>query len=80
MIAAGFPTIYQDRGYLKDCTVPRIFVQSTHDQFGPVDQIRPFVESLPEPKRLILIEAQDHFFAERFGSLWKQEIAGLDAR
>jgi alpha/beta superfamily hydrolase len=62
VIAVGFPTIYHDRGYLDHCTVPRVFVQSTHDQFGPVDQLRPFVESLPEPKRLILIEAADHFF------------------
>jgi uncharacterized protein len=79
VIAAGFPTIYHDRGYLNDCTVPRIFVQSTHDEFGPVDQIRPFVESLPEPKRLVLVEAQDHFFGGALDAL-EQEIAGLDAR
>jgi len=82
VIAAGFTTIYNDRGYLKECTVPRNFVQSTHDEFGPVDQIRPFVESLPEPKRLVLVEAQDHFFAGALDAL-EQEIAGiaaLDAR
>src|SRR5580700_10337386 len=27
VIAVGFPSIYHDRGYLKDCTVPRVFVQ-----------------------------------------------------
>jgi alpha/beta superfamily hydrolase len=78
VIAVGFPTIYYDRGYLNDCTVPRVFVQSTHDEFGPVDQIRPFVETLPEPKRLVLVEAQDHFFAGALDAL-EQEIAGLDA-
>jgi len=62
VIAVGFPTIYQDHEYLDHCTVPRIFAQSTHDQYGPVDQLRPFVEALPEPRRLILIEARDHFF------------------
>lgn len=72
VIAAGFPTIYQDHSYLDGCTLPRIFVQSTQDQYGPVDQIRPFVESLPEPKRLILIEAQDHFFAGALGELEEQ--------
>jgi alpha/beta superfamily hydrolase len=77
VIAAGFPTIYHDRGYLNDCIVPRIFVQSTQDEFGPLDQFRPFVESLPEPKRLVLIEAQDHFFAGALDAL-EQEIAGLD--
>jgi uncharacterized protein len=63
VIAVGFPTIYHDRGYLDHCTIPRVFVQSTHDEFGPVDQLAPFVASLPEPKKLVLIEAADHFFA-----------------
>ena len=64
--------------YLDGCTVPRIFVQSTHDQFGPVAEIEPLIAALPEPKRLILIEAKDHFFA---GGLEKLEdaVAGLDA-
>lgn len=63
IIAAGFPTIYKDMSYLNGCTVPRIFVQSTRDQFGPVAEIEPAVNALPEPKKLILIDAQDHFFA-----------------
>ncbi len=61
IIAAGFPAIYKDTTYL-DAPVPRIFIQSTHDQFGPVAMIEAVVGSLEEPKRLILIEAQDHFF------------------
>jgi alpha/beta superfamily hydrolase len=63
VIAVGFPTMYHDRSYLDGCTIPRIFVQSTQDQYGPVGELQPFVESLPEPKRLVLIDAQDHFFA-----------------
>lgn len=78
LIAAGFPTIYHDRAYLEACTVPRVFVQSTHDEFGPVDQLRPFVESLPEPKTLVLIEAGDHFFAGALPEL-EQQIYGLGA-
>jgi alpha/beta superfamily hydrolase len=62
IMAAGFPTIYKDTTYL-DAPVPRIFIQSTHDEFGPVAMIEAVVASLKEPKRLILIEAQDHFFA-----------------
>jgi uncharacterized protein len=78
VIAVGFPTIYHDRSYLDHCTVPRIFVQSTHDQFGPVDQLRPFVASLPEPKSLVLIEAGDHFFANALPELEQRiyELSG----
>jgi alpha/beta superfamily hydrolase len=66
LIAVGFPTVYQDRSYLEGCGRERIFIQSTHDEFGPVAELEPFIASLPEPKRLYLIEAQDHFF---FGAL-----------
>jgi alpha/beta superfamily hydrolase len=77
IIAAGFPSIFKDRSYLDNCTVPRIFVQSTHDQYGPVAEIEPIVAALPEPKRLILIEAQDHFFAGGLEQL-EEAIAALD--
>jgi alpha/beta superfamily hydrolase len=63
VIAVGFPTVYKDRSFLEGCTVPRIFIQSTRDQYGPVEELRPLVEGLPEPKQLIWMDAQDHFFA-----------------
>ena len=62
MIAVGFPTFYRDKSSLDTCTTPRVFIQSTHDQFGSVEQIESIVAGLPEPKKLYLIEAQDHFF------------------
>ncbi len=62
VIAVGFPTVYKDRSYLEGCTVPRIFVQSTHDEFGPVEELQRITDALPEPKRVELVEAQDHFF------------------
>ena len=63
LIAVGFPTVYRDRAFLETCRVPRIFIQSTHDQYGPVAELEPLIASLPEPKSLVLVEAQDHFFA-----------------
>jgi uncharacterized protein len=63
VIAVGFPTVYKDRTYLAGCTVPRQFVQSTRDEFGPVAELEAVVAGLPEPKQLVLVDAQDHFFA-----------------
>jgi uncharacterized protein len=77
VIAVGFPTAYKDRSYLEGCTVPRIFVQSTRDQYGPTSEMEPLVASLPEPKKLILVGAADHFFAGALPEL-EREIAGLD--
>lgn len=63
VIAVGFPAAYKDKASLDTCTTPRVFIQSTHDQFGSVEQIESIVAALPEPKQLRLVEAQDHFFA-----------------
>jgi alpha/beta superfamily hydrolase len=77
LIAVGFPTVYRDSSFLEGCVVPRVFVQSTHDQFGPAAEIESLVAALPEPKRLVLVEAQDHFFAGALDKL-EETIAGLE--
>lgn len=77
VIAVGFPTTYKDRSYLEDCAVRRIFIQSTRDQYGPIAELEPLVASLPEPKKLVTVEAEDHFFAGALDKL-EREVAGLD--
>jgi alpha/beta superfamily hydrolase len=62
VIAVGFPTVYSQREYLLGCTTEKIFIQSTNDEFGPrTDMDLAFADVLP-PKRLVWVEAQDHFF------------------
>lgn len=63
IIAAGFPTVYPDRECLGHCAAPRVFIQSTHDEYGPRAELEAVVAGLPEPKRLVWVEARDHFFA-----------------
>jgi alpha/beta superfamily hydrolase len=75
-IAVGFPTIYQDRSYLEGCQIPRVFIQSTNDEFGPLADLEPFVATLPDPKQLITIPATDHFFAGALPEL-ESTVAGL---
>jgi alpha/beta superfamily hydrolase len=69
IIAAGFPTVYKDVSYLNGCKVLRIFVQSTHDRYGPLADLTKLVATLPEPKQLIAVPARDHFFAGSLDSL-----------
>lgn len=64
VIAAGFPTTIAERDFAYQVRVPKYFVHSTHDEFGPQAQLREFFESLPEPKRLEWVEASDHFFRD----------------
>lgn len=63
LIAVGYPTRWPDLEELHACRKEKIFIQSTNDEFGPVESLRKLVEGLPDPKALYLVEAQDHFFA-----------------
>jgi len=76
VIAVGFPTTYKDNSYLQGCTVPKVFVQSTRDQYGPISDLEPLIASLSGPKKLVLVDAQDHFFAGALDVL-EREIASL---
>lgn len=68
VIAAGFPTRVAERDFVRQVRVPKYFVQSTHDEFGPQQELQTFFESLPEPKHLEWVEASDHFFRDALDS------------
>ena len=55
--------------FLQECTKPKLFVSGARDQFGPRTQLEAMVASVPEPKKLVLIEGGDHFFAGRLREL-----------
>jgi len=63
LIAVGFPAALEPSRELGRCTVPRIFIQSTNDQFGPRAAMEAYFETLEQPKQLVWVEARDHFFA-----------------
>ena len=50
---------------LRSYANPKLFVSGSRDQFGPTAKLRAFVESLPDPKKLVIIESADHFFEGR---------------
>jgi uncharacterized protein len=62
VLAVGFPTKYPNREYVYQVRAPKHFVQSTRDEFGPRAEFSEFYDSLPEPKTLDWVEAEDHFF------------------
>ncbi len=63
LMGVGFSTRMGPWDFLAPCVVPKIFIHSTHDEFGPRDEFERRFEAVGEPKRLIWIEATDHFFA-----------------
>ncbi|HEY1945983.1 MAG TPA: alpha/beta fold hydrolase [Bryobacteraceae bacterium] len=64
VIAVGFPTRAVSQDLLSQVHVPKFFVQSTHDEFGPQPEFSAFYASVPEPKQLQWVEAVDHFFKD----------------
>jgi uncharacterized protein len=58
-----------DFSFLRECEKPRLFISGARDQFGPTSELKKLIESLPEPKKLVLIEGADHFFEGRLREL-----------
>jgi alpha/beta superfamily hydrolase len=63
LIALGFPAKRERVDFLASCTAPKVFIQSTHDEYGPPAEMEAFYAQVSEPKQLIWVEAGDHFFA-----------------
>jgi uncharacterized protein len=63
LMAAGFPTERDGLEHLASCRAPKLFIQSTNDQFGPRAALEGVYAEFAEPKRLLWVEAQNHFFA-----------------
>ena len=54
-----------DLDFLRSCAKPKLFVSGSRDQFGPRAKLEALVNSLPEPKKLVIIDSADHFFEGR---------------
>ena len=55
--------------FLQNCAKPKLFVSGARDPFGPRTKLEALVRSLPEPKKLVVIEGADHFFEGRLREL-----------
>lgn len=69
LILVGYPTVYKDKSWVSNCSRSKTFIQSTNDEFGPLADLEPLVDSLSEPKQLITIPAKDHFFVDNLPAL-----------
>ena len=54
-----------DLSFLQSCQKPKLFVSGSRDQFGPRPKLEELVDKLPEPKKLVIVDSADHFFAGR---------------
>lgn len=62
-VAAVAPYVENpDESLLKSYTKPKLFLAGEGDTVCPVEWLRAFVASLPEPKELHILPGTDHFF------------------
>jgi len=87
LIGLGLPaTAVDDRVYdfefLCGCIKPKLFVSGTRDSFGPAGKLEALVARFGDPKKLVRIEAGDHFFEGRLKEMrgaieeWVQTTLG----
>lgn len=74
VIGLGIPVVPADEqtydlGFLKTCGKPKLLVSGARDQFGPRKRLEALDATLPEPKKLVIIDGADHFFAGRLKEL-----------
>ncbi len=79
------PRVYSYE-FLQECHKPKLLICGARDQFGPRAKLEALMNSIPEPKKLVVIEGADHFFEGRLRELreaieaWIREILALQSR
>lgn len=74
LVALGLPVVevegrIYDFEFLRSCNKPKLFVSGSRDQFGSAGKLEALVDTFADPKKLVRIEAGDHFFEGRLKEL-----------
>jgi alpha/beta superfamily hydrolase len=64
-----------DFSFLSSCMKPKLFVSGDRDQFGTPEQLEKTVQTVADPKKLVLIAGADHFFEGRLSEM-REAVAG----
>ncbi len=79
LAALGLPIAAQghsyDYSFLKDSTIPKLFLSGDRDRFATAAQLRQVAASAAGPKRLILLPGGDHFFDGQLEAM-QQALSG----
>ena len=78
LIGLGLPVDNIDMSFLQACAKPKLLIQGGNDQFGSRARIEALFATLPEPKRLAIVDGADHFFTGRLDQIGTAINAWLD--
>jgi uncharacterized protein len=83
LMGLGLPVDNSDLNYLRACGKPKLIIQGGNDQYGSRVNIEALFTAMPEPKRLVIVDGADHFFAGKLDQVavaiaaWLGEKAAL---
>ncbi len=81
LAALGLPTLAEGRHYrysfLSACTLPKLFLSGDRDQFAPAEDLHEVAETAADPKRIVLLQGADHFFAGQLEAMQNTLAAWL---
>ncbi len=80
LIGLGIPVDRSDLTYLRECAKPKLLIQGGNDQFGSRANVEALYATLPEPKRLVIVEGAEHFFSGQLDKVRSAIDAWLDER
>jgi len=63
LIGLGLPANVADLAFLQQCAKPKLIVQGGNDKYGSREKVEAVFATMAEPKRLVIVEGADHFFA-----------------
>lgn len=69
LIGLGIPVNDSDLSYLRECAKPKLILQGGNDRFGSRANVEKLFATLPEPKRLVIVEGVDHFFSGKLNEV-----------
>ncbi len=89
LIALGLPAVpiegrIYEFDFLRTCAKPKLFVSGSRDQFAPPGKLEALVDTFAAPKKLVRIEAGDHFFEGRLREMretmeaWIKEVTSVE--
>jgi alpha/beta superfamily hydrolase len=75
LIGLGLPIDNVDMSFLRTCAKPKLILQGGNDPFGARARLEALFATLPEPKKLAIVEGADHFFTGQLDKV----AAAIDA-
>jgi len=80
LIGLGLPVDNSRLDYLAHCAKPKLLVQGGNDQFGSRENVEALFATLPDPKKLVIVEGADHFFTGELDKVARAINEWLDER